>query len=349
MAAFYFLVIGIPLFLQMRFFLLFTFFSVNYFKGPKEVKRILIAGNAQGTTYQITYFNTDTLVSKKQIDSILNKLDSSLSLYKTYSLVTQFNNSSDGMVVDVHLEKVVKKAMEVNHTTKGIFDITVFPFTEAWGFGTKKIKSVPSANSIHLLHACVGSNKLFWKGNRLGKSNHCVKLDPNGIAQGYSVDVLAGFLEDRGINNYLVELGGEIRIRGRKQPENSIMKIAIEVPGKEEWNISSSKNIIQVEAGAITTSGSYRKFYESKGKKFSHIIDARSGYPSQNELISVTVFAADAITADAYDNALMVMGLKRAIAFVEKRKDIAAHFIYRKEDGSIADTSSSRFRHFLKQ
>jgi thiamine biosynthesis lipoprotein len=163
------------------------------------------------------------------------------------------------------------------------------------------------------------------------------------------VDVLAGFLEERGINNYLVELGGEIRIRGRKQPENSIMKIAIEVPGNGEWNISSSQKIIQVEAGAITTSGSYRKFYESKGKKISHIIDARSGYPSRNELISVTVFAADAITADAYDNALMVMGLKEGLAFVERRKDIAAHFIYRKKDGSIADTSSSRFRHLVQE
>ncbi len=309
----------------------------------------MIAGSAQGTTYNITYYAADSSVTKCQIDSILTKIDSSLSLYKPWSLVNQFNNSIDGIIADLHLGKVVKRSIDTYHDTKGIFDITVYPFTGAWGFGIKKIDIVPSSKMIQKLRSCVGSKKLFWIGNKLGKKKSCVKLDPNGIAQGYSVDVLAGFLEERGINNYLVELGGEIRIRGRKQPENSIMKIAIEVPGNGEWNISSSQKIIQVETGAITTSGSYRKFYESKGNKISHIIDARSGYPARNELISVTVFAADAITADAYDNALMVMGLKEGLAFVERRKYIAAHFIYRKEDGSIADTSSSRFRYLLQE
>ncbi len=323
------------------FFLLACQYSFSF--HSVEFKKILITGSAQGTTYHITYYATDSSVTNFQIDSILNKIDSSLSIYKPYSLISQFNNSTDGVVADMHLMEVVNKGIETCISTKGIFDITVYPYTEAWGFGIKKIDSTPSAKTIQQLQACVGSKKLYWAGNKLAKKKSCVKLDPNGIAQGYSVDVIADFLSANGINNYLVEIGGEMRVKGRRQPDHVMMKIAIEVPGDDQWNISLAQRVITIEEGAITTSGNYRKFYESKGKKISHIIDARTGYPAQNELISVTVFAKDAITADAYDNALMVMGLKRAIEFVEKRKSIAAHFIYRKKDGNIADTASSRF------
>jgi thiamine biosynthesis lipoprotein len=157
------------------------------------------------------------------------------------------------------------------------------------------------------------------------------------------VDVLAAFLETHGIKNYLVELGGEIRILGRKQPGNDKMKIGIEAPGEDELALSMMQKILPLDHGAITTSGSYRKFYESEGKKITHIIDPRTAYPVQNELISVTVYAPDAMTADAFDNALMVMGLQKGLQWVEKRKDLAAHFIYRTKTGAVADTASSRF------
>jgi thiamine biosynthesis lipoprotein len=334
----------------MRLLFYFIFFSFSLFQSPNTpaIRSFLISGTAQGTTYHITYYSTDSVVSKQQVDSILLVIDSSLSLYKPFSLVNQFNKSKTGIVVDEHLIKVVTKAMQTYRDTKGIFDITVYPFTEAWGFAAKRIDTLPSNATIDKLKRCVSSDKLYWQGKRLVKKNECVQLDPNGIAQGYSDDVIAAFLDKNGLTNYLVEIGGELRLRGRKQPGNSLMKIAIEVPGEDGWGISLSKKIISLEAGAITTSGSYRKYYESKGKKISHIIDARTGYPAQNELISVTVFAKDAITADAYDNALMVMGLKKALAFVEKRPDLAAHFIYYKKDGSVADTASTRFNKFFQ-
>ena len=126
------------------------------------------------------------------------------------------------------------------------------------------------------------------------------------------------------------------------------MKVGIEAPGENDFELSMISKVVAVEQGAITTSGSYRKFYESEGKKITHIIDPRTGYPAQNELISVTVYARDAITADAYDNALMVMGLKKALQFVEQRKEMAAHFIYRTAAGAIADTASSRFYKLLQ-
>lgn len=325
-------------------FLLLCFFNFS-FDGYPELKKIQINGTAQGTTYHITYYAADSVVKKKQIDSILDKIDSSLSLYKSYSLINRFNSSKEGMAVDEHFIKVVKKAQEVYKTTNGLFDITIYPLTEAWGFGPKRMDTVPQAATVRQLLSCVDSRLLYWRGQKLMKKKPCVKIDANGIAQGYSVDVLADFFEQNGIQNYLIELGGEIRIKGRK-PDNQKMSVGIEAPG-EESDFSLIEKIVYLDKGAITTSGNYRRYYESNGKKISHLLNPRTGYSLQNELISVTVYAKDAMTADGYDNAIMAMGLKKGLAFVEKNKDLAAHFIYKKNDGTVADTISKRFKFCL--
>jgi FAD:protein FMN transferase len=313
------------------------------FNPPQSLRKFTITGRAQGTTYAITYYATDSIVTKQQTDSLLNKIDSSLSIYKPYSLISQFNNSQTGIVIDDHFKNVVEKSLAVCRDTKGIFDITILPLIQAWGFGTKPIDSLPARATLRALKKCVNSKYLSLRGNQLKKSKPCVAIDVNGIAQGYTVDVLADLLESKGLINYIVELGGEIRVKGRKQPGNEKMRIGIEAPTENEFSPGTVQHIIELDSGAITTSGSYRKYYETQGKKITHIIDPRTAYPAQNELISVTVFAKNAIIADAYDNALMVMGLKKALNFVEKRNDIAAHFIYRKENGAVSDTASSQF------
>ena len=324
---------------------LFSFFSFSFIEST-GLKKILIDGFAQGTTYHIVYYSTDSLVNKKHIDSILDKIDSSLSLYKPYSLINQFNNSKDGLEGDVHFEKVVKKAQEVYKNTNGLFDITVEPLTTIWGFGPTKTVIFPDSTIIKSILPCVNSNLLYWKGKKLMKKNPCVKIDANGIAQGYSVDVLADFFEQNGIQNYLIELGGEIRIKGRK-PGNEKMSIGIEAPG-DDPEFTLIQKVVWSDKGAITTSGNYRRYYESDGKKITHLINPKTGYTLQNELISVTVYAKDAITADGYDNAIMAMGLKKGLAFVEKNNELAAHFIYSKKDGTVADTMSKRFRVLLQ-
>ncbi len=306
-----------------------------------------LTGTAQGTTWQMTYYATDSIVTKRQIDSILDKIDSSLSIYKPYSLISQFNQSDSGIDVDDHFVQVIKASLETYHQTGGIFDVTVQPLVQAWGFSAKKINTLPDSLTIQSLRQCVDSRYLLLRGHRLIKLKPCVKIDVNGIAQGYSVDVLAGFLEQNRIRDYIVELGGEIRVKGRKQPSNEKMKIGIESPGDDPIALSMMQTIIQLDSGAITTSGSYRRYYESNGKKISHLIDPRTGYSMQNELISVTVYAKDAITADAYDNALMVMGLHDAMQFVEKHKEMAAYFIYHNGAGKISDTASSLFYKFM--
>ena len=333
----------------MRSVLFVSFYLLISASGFQEFRKFEINGFAQGTSYHITYYSVRENVTKEIIDSIFNSIDSSLSLYKPYSLVNRFNKSQNGLVVDQHIKKVVNKAIETYEQTNGVFDITIYPLTEAWGFGVKKISATPTAAKVKSLKACVNSNLLGWSGNKLVKKKSCVKLDPNGIAQGYTVDLIADFLERNGIKNYLVEVGGEIRVKGRKYPENEAMKVGIELPGEDEFESSILQHVISIDSGAVTTSGSYRKFYESKGKKISHILDARTGFPAQNELISVTVIAKDAITADAYDNALMAMGLTKALQFVEKRKDISAHFIYRARNEKIRDTASKGFYHFLQR
>ncbi|HEY1200935.1 MAG TPA: FAD:protein FMN transferase [Niastella sp.] len=310
-------------------------------------RKIQINGKAQGTTYHITWYARDSTIGQTQIDSILARIDTSLSIYNPQSLITKFNNGNS-VVMDNHFRTVLNKSLETYRQTNGIFDITVLPLVQAWGFGPKKVNALPDSATIKSIKGCVTSFNLYTKGNTLYKRKTCTGIDVNGIAQGYSVDVIAGFLEAHGIRNYLVEVGGEIRVKGHKQPGNEKMKIGIEAPGENDFELSMISKIISVDSGAITTSGSYRKFYESEGKKITHLIDPRTGYPTQNELISVTVFAPDAITADAFDNALMVMGLKKALQFTEQRKNIAAHFIYRTPGGKIADTASSRFYKLLQ-
>lgn len=318
-------------------------FSFTHF----PVKKVFLSGSAQGTTYHITYYASDSLVTKSQIDSILNRIDSSLSLYKPYSLINQFNNSTDGIVVDEHFEKVFSKAIDTYNQTNGLFDITIFPITEAWGFGPVKNTSIPDTAAIRGLLPCVGSKLLYWQGKKLVKKKTCVKLDANGIAQGYSVDVIAAFLEQHNIDNYMAELGGELRVKGRKIPGNERMSIGIEAPG-DDLVAPVMEKTIWLDEGALTTSGNYRRYYESNGRRISHLLDPHTGFPIQNELISVTVFAKDAMTADAYDNALMGMGLQQAMKFVEGRPDLAAYFIYRNVNGAVADTMSSRFHSLEK-
>lgn len=325
------------------------FLSVMIAWNPPQLKAYRISGHAQGTTYQVTYYATDSLVTKDQVDSLLAVIDSSLSIYKPYSLISRFNQAGTGIEMDQHIARVINKSIETYRQTEGIFDITVQPLVQAWGFGPKKIDKLPDSATIRALKQCVGSRFLSVQDNRLSKTKPCVKIDVNGIAQGYSVDLLAAFLNSRHISNYIVEVGGEIRIRGRRQPGKEKMKIGIEAPGEDEFQLSLLQKIISLDSGAITTSGSYRKFYESAGKKISHIIDPRTGYSAQSDLISVTVYAPDAMTADAYDNALMVMGLQKAMAFIEKRNDMAAYFIYRDKQGKIADTATSRFYQLITE
>jgi thiamine biosynthesis lipoprotein len=241
------------------------------------------------------------------------------------------------------LRVVVKRSIEISRETGGVFDITVEPLVQAWGFGAERITQLPSAAAIKSMLHCVGTGKIRLSKDGLFKSQPGVHIDVNGIAQGYSVDLLADFLEKKRIENYLVEVGGEIRVKGRKQPSGEKMSIGIESPSGNDADPFPIRKILRLDHGAVTTSGNYHKYYMMGSKKISHLIDPKTGYPLQNEMISVTVLAGDAITADGYDNALMGLGLEKAMRFVEGKKNMEAYFIYHKADGVVTDTATAGF------
>lgn len=326
---------------------LISFFFPLFWKA--DLQAFHISGYAQGTSYRITYYAEEDKVSKQQIEHLFASIDSSLSIYRPYSLVSRFNNSSSGIQMDEHLEKVVKKSLEISEKTGGTFDITVQPLVQAWGFGAEPVDKTPDSATVDSLLNCVGSEKLRLSASHLTKKVPCVRIDVNGIAQGYSVDIMAEYLDARGVKNYLVEIGGEIRIKGRKQPSGTYMSIGIESPGGNAPNPFPVRRIIQPAHGALTTSGHYRQFYQQEGKRISHLIDPGTGYPLRNEMVSVTVWAQDAMTADGYDNALIGMGVEKALTFVEQQKELEAYFIYQTAEGALADTATIGFYEMMIQ
>ncbi|KQC00576.1 thiamine biosynthesis protein ApbE [Pedobacter sp. Hv1] len=311
-----------------------------------QLREIKIKGYAQGTTYAVNYFATDSLVTKGQIDSILKVIDLSMSLYQSNSTINKFNQSENGLAIDEHFAAVVKRAFEINKDTQGLFDVTVAPLVQLWGFGPKKINVFPDSATIEKVLPCIGMDKIEIKNSFLYKHKPCVNIDLNGIAQGYSVDVLANFLLQKGIKIFIVEVGGELRASGPK-PDGTEMKIGIEGPNEGQAAGNSIKHVITFKQGAVTTSGNYQKYLKIGNQTVSHLINPKTGYPLTNEMISVTVFANDAITADGYDNALMAMDLTEALNFVTARKNLAAYFIYKKPDGKIADTLSNGFKQLM--
>lgn len=327
--------------------LLFAVLITTFFMSfiSQNNKRIVLSGFAQGTTWQIVYYSSDSSILKHQIDSIFSEIDQSMSLYKPESLINKFNNSDEGVKVDDHFKEVIRKSLEINKTTCGAFDVTIKPLVQAWGFGVEKTKEQPSKQLIQSLLSCTGSDKIRLSKDSLIKSKGCIQIDLNGIAQGYTVDVISFFLEKKGVFNYLVEVGGELRVKGKKS-EGKLFQVGIESP---DGDAVSYKKIIILKEGAITTSGNYRNFKFSGNKKISHLIDTKSGFPIDNEMISVSVWAKDAITADGYDNAFMNMGVKKSIAFLKNRKDIEAYFIYIDENGSVADSATTGFNKLFKE
>ncbi len=312
-------------------------------RKSQSYSQFQISGFAQGTSYQISYYAGDAIISSKSIDQKFAELDSSLSIYKPYSLINQFNNSEKGIEMDEHLNKVVQRSLKIWKESDGVFDISILPIVEAWGFGVKKHSNQPSDEVISKALACSGSDKLHVLGNKLIKDIPCLKIDVNGIAQGYSVDVIADYIESQGVKNYLIEIGGEIRVKGRKQPGNQIMRIGIEQPSKDKNEEATIQKIIEMKGGAITTSGNYRKYIQSGSKKLSHLMNPKTGRPIENEMISVTVRTANAMSADGYDNVLIGKDLEKAFDFLKKHKGLEAYFIYQDKNGTIKDTASTGF------
>ncbi|MGC4233324.1 MAG: FAD:protein FMN transferase [Niabella sp.] len=310
-------------------------------------KKIVIRGYAQGTNYTITYYAEDSVISFDEITTLFKELDSSLSIYKKYSTISKFNDSERGGKLDKHLFRVVQKALEIYQESNGNFDITVYQLVRAWGFADNPITKLPDSTIIKKLLPCIGSDKIYLTKDSLIKRQSCIKIDVNGIAQGYSVDYIADYLESKCISNYLVEVGGEIRVKGKNE-NGEYMNIGIESPADFSFEEPVIRQIISLQHGAVTTSGNYRKYVESNGKRISHLVNPKTGFSFTTNMISVTVIAKDAITADAYDNVLMAMEPNEAIALAERKENMEAYLIYKNKQGQLKDDMTNGFRMLIK-
>jgi len=307
------------------------------------------AGFAQGTTYSVVYENNKKLspeVLKTEVEKILVDFDMSLSLYKDSSVISRLNRNED-VVPDEYFRNVFQKSVHISEITDGAFDITVGPLVKAWGFGPDSQKNFSESKRDSLMKL-VGMDKISIVNGRLVKTDSDIKLDFNAIAQGYSVDVLCDYFDKRGLKNYLIEIGGEVRAKGTKAGAH--WRIGIDKPVDDNNSPGETlQAIIRISDKALATSGNYRKFYVEDGIKYSHTIDPKTGYPAKNRLLSATIIADDCATADGIATACMVMGKEEAIVFIENHPEFSAYFVYSDDSGNFSTWYSESLKEFISE
>ncbi len=312
-----------------------------------ELHKIRLEGPAQGTQFHITYFASDSLVRRSEVDRILTMIDLSMSIYRKDSKISLFNaDSVMSIVMDNHMAKVIAASFKYHKLSNGQFDITIAPLVDLWGFGANKSQINPDSATVLKAKELVGMQYLKVKGDRLIKKKKGVKIDVNGIAQGYTVDVLADYLEEKGIANYMVEVGGEIRTLG-SPPGGKGFSIGIVQPDDDKGEELMTA-VVQLNAGALTTAGSFEKFVRYKGKKLGHHIDPISGFPYMTDILSVTVYAKTAMEADALDNFFMGMGPEQILAKSKKLQDVEVFVIFKNKNQSIQTIYSDGFGKLFK-
>jgi FAD:protein FMN transferase len=305
----------------------------------KKTDYINIAGFTQGTTYSITYLSQGNRNYQPEIENLLAEFDTSLSTYNKLSVITRINDNTASWADD-YLQAVFMRAQEISKLTDGAFDITVGPLVNAWGFGFSK-KEEMNKHKIDSILLFVGYSKVWMVNDMVLKADPRIKIDMNAIAQGYAVDVVADFLENQKVENYLIEIGGEVRTKGLN-PKNEAWKIGIDKPiDNNNLPGENMQAIVHLSNKSLATSGNYRKFYELDGIKYSHTIDPKTGYPVNHSLLSATIIANDCMTADAFATACMVMGLEKSIDLIENHPELDAYFIYSDNEGNYKVKSTS--------
>ncbi len=286
---------------------------------------INIRGLVFGTYYSITYFSEDDEVYQESIDSLFKAFNNSLSYYEKNSLISRINRN-ETTEVDEWFITVFNRSQEIAEETQGAFDATVSPLVNAWGFGFSDRSEVPSQQVDSILQF-VGYEKIRLENNRIVKEDPRVQLDFNAIAKGYAADVVGEFLRSEGVEIYLVDIGGDMVAHGLK-PDGSQWRIGLEKPSGRFDDPQEVGFLVEVKDIGLATSGTYRQYFEEDGQRYSHTIDPSTGFPVEHNLLSVSVFAEDGMSADAYATAFMVMGLEKARQFVKKRDELEAFFIF---------------------
>ena len=277
-----------------------------------------------GTTFHVTYQYDEDL--EAEVVDKLKEVDAALSMFNEQSTISKINNNQavepDKMFLDVF-----QLAQQVSKDTHGAFDITVAPLVNLWGFGFKHAQE-PTKHAIDSLRQFVGYQKVSYDGKTIQKQDPRIMLDCSAIAKGYGTDVVARLMDEKGVKNYLVEIGGEVVTRGISE-KRVPWKIGVTKPTDDSLHIGNElQTVLNVTDKAMATSGNYRNFYYKGGRKYAHTINPKTGRPVQHNILSATVLCNQCAKADAYATAFMVMGLDKAREVLERNPDLTVYFIY---------------------
>lgn len=311
----------------------------------EKPKKTNYSGITQGSYFSITYYDESGRTFESEFDSIFEAVESSVSLWDENSIIRKVNRNED-VVVDKVFRENFEWAKKASEFSDGAFDATIGPLVSAWGFHYKKEMEMTPA-MVDSIQQLVDYKGIEIINNKVVKAKPDMTLDFNALAQGYTADLIGTFLEDKGITNYLVDVGGEIMARGCK-PSGESWIIGIEKPSESYDSERSVQLKITLRDKGIVTSGNYRKYIEKDGVRYSHSINPKTGYPVPQNLLSATVIADNAAWADCLASICMIVGKEKAMQMLEDNADIEGYLIFVDEDGAIKTVSTSGFNEYIK-
>lgn len=306
----------------------------------QQPKKIVLEGLAQGSYYAITYFDTQNRNFQHEIDSIFHAVDMSVNLWVENSIISKVNRNEEVALDSIFIDNF-RIAQEAARLSDGYFDPTISPIVAAWGFSYKNGDTL-TPQLIDSLRTLVDYRKVRIENGHVIKDNPAITLDFNAIAQGYTSDLIASFLESQGVVNYLVDTGGEIMTKGGK-PNGQPWIVGIEKPADNEKSEQVVQTRIAVRDKGVVTSGSTRKYVERDGKRYSHCINPKTGCPVEHHVLSVTVTADNATWADALASICMVMGLEQSLPLIESMDGVEAYYIFINENGKLETFATEGF------
>jgi thiamine biosynthesis lipoprotein len=300
----------------------------------------VLQGEAQGSYYAITYFDEKGRNFQREIDSVFHAVDMSVNLWVNNSVISKVNRNEEVTLDSIFIDNF-RIAQEAAKLSDGYFDPTISPIVAAWGFSYKNGDTLTS-QLIDSLRALVDYRKVRIENGSVIKDNPAMTLDFNAIAQGYTSDLIASFLESQGVVNYLIDTGGEIMAKGGK-PNGQSWIVGIEKPA-DNWDSEQVVHTrIALRDKGLVTSGSTRKYVERNGKRYSHCIDPKTGYPVEHNVLSVTVLAENSVWADALASICMVMGMEKSLPLIESMDGVEAYYIYVNEQNALETFASEGF------
>lgn len=314
------------------------FLVVTSCKQEIAKQDFVLQGGVFGTSYKITYLNA-TKNYQKSLDSLFLKINNSVSTYIPNSAISKINRGEKGIAIDTIFKEVMQKSQRIYRETNGYFDPTVGNLVNAYGFGPKIEKKDLTQEEIENYMQFVGLNKVMLKDDKIIKEHPKVYLDFNSIAKGLGIDIVARFLDAKSVDNYLIEIGGEIRAKGTKANHKPWL---IKLVNPVKANDNNGFKVINLSNKSMATSGNYRKFrITDNGEKYVHTINPKTGLATESNLLSASVIGnIDCADVDAYATAFMAMGLEKTKLFLKTKEDLKVILIYADADGSLQEFST---------